>query len=66
MRSTFATFGIPETLVTDNGTNFTSAEFEVFEVKWNTPYPNSSIPPSLKWPRRTGCANIQIWNEETH
>ena len=30
MRSTFATFGIPETLVTDNGTNFTSAEFEEF------------------------------------
>ena len=30
MRSTFATFGIPDTLVTDNGTNFTSAEFEEF------------------------------------
>ena len=30
MQSTFATFGIPETLVTDNGTNFTSAEFEEF------------------------------------
>ena len=28
MRSTFANFGIPETLVTDNGTNFTSVEFE--------------------------------------
>ena len=30
MRSTFATFGIPEILVIDNGTNFTSAEFEEF------------------------------------
>ena len=30
MRSTFATFGIPETLVTDNGSNFTSSEFEEF------------------------------------
>ena len=30
MRSTFATFGIPETLVTDNGPNFTSVEFENF------------------------------------
>ena len=30
MRSTFVTFGIPETLVTDNGSNFTSSEFEEF------------------------------------
>ena len=30
MRSTFATFSIPEMLVTDNGTNFTSAKFEEF------------------------------------
>ena len=30
MRSTFATFGIPEILVTDNGSNFTSSEFEEF------------------------------------
>ena len=30
MRSTFATFGIPEVLVTDNGSNFTSSEFEEF------------------------------------
>lgn len=30
VRSTFALFGIPEALVTDCGTNFTSAEFEEF------------------------------------
>ena len=30
MRSTFASFGIPEILVTDNGSNFTSSEFEEF------------------------------------
>ena len=30
MRNTFATFGIPEILVTDNGSNFTSSEFETF------------------------------------
>ena len=27
MRSTFATLGLPEQLVTDNGTSFTSEEF---------------------------------------
>ena len=30
MISTFATFGIPEILVTDNGSNFTSSEFAAF------------------------------------
>ena len=30
MRFTYATFGIPETLVTDNGSNFTNSEFEEF------------------------------------
>ena len=30
MQSTFAAFSIPETLVTDNGINLTSAEFEQF------------------------------------
>jgi len=28
MRSTFAIFDIPEVLPTDNGSNFTSSEFE--------------------------------------
>ena len=33
MRFTFATHGLPEMLVTDNGTAFTSREFEVFLQK---------------------------------
>ena len=33
MRATFATHGLPEMLVTDNGTAFTSSEFEAFLQK---------------------------------
>ena len=30
LRSSFATFGIPKVIVTDNGTSFTSKEFQMF------------------------------------
>ncbi|KAK3726335.1 hypothetical protein QZH41_008960, partial [Actinostola sp. cb2023] len=33
LRETFANHGLPKTIVSDNGSNFTSAEFEQFTVK---------------------------------
>ena len=38
----FARHGIPDTLVTDNGTQFTSAEFQAFATKWGIIHRTSS------------------------
>ena len=35
MRTTFATLGLPQILVTDNGPQFTSSEFSVYQEQWN-------------------------------
>ena len=57
MRSTFATFGIPETLVvTDNGSNFTSSEFEEF-LKANG-IRHIKTAPYHPRPSRAGCSNF--------
>ena len=35
MKNSFAYHGIPETVISDNGTEFISAEFKTFSVDWN-------------------------------
>ena len=42
MKNSFAHHGIPETVISDNGTQFTSAEFKTFPVDWNFQHVTSS------------------------
>ena len=42
MKNSFAHRGIPETVISDNGTQFTSAEFKTFPVDWNFQHVTSS------------------------
>ena len=42
MKNSFAHHGIPETVIPDNGTQFTSAEFKAFSVDWNFQHVTSS------------------------
>ena len=50
-KSIFAHHGIPETLVTDNGRQFTSGEFQKFAETWNFIHVTSSpyYPQILSW-----------------
>ena len=60
LRSWFAVLGLPETLVSDNGPQFTSEEMEVFLSKNGVKH--VLVPPyhpSLKWGSRENCSNSE-------
>ena len=56
LRTLFAQFGIPETVVTDNGTCFVSAEIESFFIKNGVKH-LTSHPASNGLAERAWCAN---------
>ena len=66
MRTTFASLGVPEILVMDNGSAFTSGEFEQF-VKANGFKHVRTAPyhPCLKWFARAKSTDLKRWYEKT-
>ncbi len=66
LRSIFATHGIPELLVSDNGSVFTSVEFKDFcKNTRNLTHYLSTIPPRNKWIGRMSRPNLQGLHEES-
>ena len=61
LRTIFAKFGIPETIVTDNGTGFVSQEFESL---LNQTCHFCPVSPSLEWVSRTRYPNREKRFEE--
>ena len=50
MRSAFASYCLPEIVVSDYGTNFVSSEFKSFLQKiWHQAHYLSTLPPQYKW-----------------
>ena len=56
LKAVFARFGIPEVLVTDNGTQFSSAEFSVFARTWGFDHVTSSP----RYPQSNGKAENAV------
>lgn len=56
LKNIFARFGIPTKLVTDNGTQFSSAEFKVFSESWEFHHVTSSP----LYPRSNGLAERNV------
>ena len=56
LRKIFARYGVPDTLVTDNGTQFSSAEFAVFTRTWNFNHVTSSP----RYPQSIGKAENAV------
>ena len=59
MRSVFATLGLPEQLVTDNGNTFTSEELlTVHAEQQSTPHHDIPLSSVIKWFSREGCPEV--------
>ena len=67
LRSVFATHGLPEVLVSDNGSVFTSADFDEF-VRRNgiKTLDKCTLPPSLEWVGRESGANCKDSTQESY
>ena len=60
LRALFARFGIPGQLVSDNGPQFTSAQFAEFLASNGVRHvPSRAVPPQQQWSRGTGRADSQ-------
>ena len=55
----FARFGIPQMIMSDNGRQFLSTEFEAFCREWSIEHRASSRPHQVEWHGRVGSEGSQ-------
>ena len=60
----FSYFGLPQLIVSDNGTAFTSLEFQTF-AKSKSRILHRRSAPVLKWTSRASSRNTQRWSLKT-
>ena len=66
LRQTFAIFGLPQELVSDNAPVFASQSFQIFMSENGIKHiKGCPFPPCIQWPRRKSSADFQNRNEET-
>ena len=56
LKALFARYGVPDTLISDNGPQFSSAEFTVFVKKWGFEHQKSSP----RYPQSNGKAKNAV------
>ena len=64
IKALFSRYGIPTTVMTDNGPQFTAEEFRKFAQKYDIEHVTSSTLPAIRWESGSSSKISQTYAEE--